>query len=127
VVDHKTAEINESGDVVYGHRVLVRGEKDKTGGLIRPQDETTFVFDYERASHDHIEDLIYLGRRYDFIYKTGDKNNGKFWVEGYEDETQSGRTRFKRWLKKNRLVQEELEEWITETISAEVEEPEEDG
>ena len=91
-VNEKTGEINDAADVPYGHRVLVRGEKDKTGGLFRPNDETTFVFDYEAGSHDHIEDLIYLGLVYDYITKKGDY----WWVEDYEDKKKNGRPRFKK-------------------------------
>lgn len=120
-VNPKTGEINDAADVVYGHRIMSKVTKDKTGGIIRPQDESTFVFDYERGRHDHIEDLIYLGRRYDFIEKKGDK----WWVEGYDDEQQHGRPRFKKWLSKNRAVQEELEEMIVQTIVADVDDPEE--
>lgn len=122
VVDQKTGEIKGDGQVVYGHRVLVRGEKDKTGGLAHPQAETTFVFNYEKGRHDEIEDLIYLGRVYELIHKSGDK----WWVEDYEDEKAHGRPRFKKWLRKNRAVREELEEQIRAEIGNRSEDSEEE-
>lgn len=130
-VDHKTGEVNPKGKVVYGHRVLVRGEKDKTGGLVRPQAETTFVFNYERGRHDHIEDLIYLGLVHDLIHKKKSGGSGKgaerWSVDGYEDEECSGRPRFKKWLKRNRAVAEELEELIKEAVATEREADEEEA
>lgn len=118
VVDQKTGEIKGEGKVTYGHRVLVRARKDKTGGISHPDAETTFVFDYEKGQHDHVEDLIYLGRVHEFIHKQGDK----WWVEDYEDEKCHGRPRFRKWLKKNRAVCEELEEWIRAEIGVDPEE-----
>lgn len=117
-VNEKTGEIKDDADVPYGHRVLVRGEKDKTGGLARPLDETTFVFDYEKGKHDQVEDLIYLGRLTGQIEKSGDK----WWVAGYEDEKKHGRPAFKKWLKKQRAVREELEEIFLSGSSADAEE-----
>lgn len=116
-VNPKTGVIDDNADVPYGHRVLVRGAKDKTGGLYRPDDETSFVFDYEAGKHDHIEDLIYLGLVYDYIGRKGDW----WWVEDYEDNRKNGRPRFKKWLEANPEVCEELEGWIR----AEIEEDEE--
>ncbi len=117
-VNQKTGEIDDSADVPYGHRVLVRGEKDKTGGLFRPNDETTFVFDYEASHHDHVEDLIYLGRLFDFIEKKGDS----WWVEDYEDKKKHGRPAFKKWLGEHEDVQEELEGWIRNSLVPDEEE-----
>ncbi len=129
-VDHKTGEIKD-GNVVFGHRVLVRAEKDKTGGIVRPNDETTFVYDYEKGHHDHIEDLIYLGRVNGFIKSKKKGKVDQWWVEEYEDEAQIGRTRFKRWLRKNKAVAEELEEWIRSFVDEiepeDEEEPENDA
>lgn len=99
-------------DIVVGHRVLVRIEKDKTGGS-RPYEQTSFTFNYEKSEIDHLEDLIYLGRVTGLIHKTGDK----WWVDGYEDEKQHGRPRFKKWLRRNRAVAEELEEMIREAAT----------
>ncbi len=107
-VNEKTGEINDAADVPYGHRVLVRGEKDKTGGLFRPQDETSFVFDYEAGGHDNVEDLIYLGRLYGYIEKKGDK----WWVEDHEKQQKHGRPAFKKWLDEHEDVQADLEGWI---------------
>lgn len=96
-------------DVIVGHRVMVRVEKDKTGGA-KQHDKTTFVFDYEQQGIDHIEDLIYLGRVLGLVHKS----INSWWLEGYEDEKQNGRARFKRWLTRNRAVAEELEELIAD-------------
>jgi hypothetical protein len=108
----KTIDISKGNDkkadIVKGHRVLVRVEKDKTG--IRTASETTFVFDYDTANIDPVEDLIYLGRTFGLVSLVGQKWS----VEGYEDESCQGRKRFKRWLTRNVLVQEELEELIRE-------------
>jgi recombination protein RecA len=123
VINEKTGEISE-GDVVSGHRVLVRTEKDKTGGSA-PQQTSTFVFDYDEACHDMIEDLIYVGRRFGLVHKSGEK----WWVDDYEDEKVHGRSRFKKWLNKNVAVAEELEELIYTRIQegdGEDEEVEED-
>lgn len=105
-IDPKTGS-EKTGKKVVGHRVLVRVEKDKTGGALQSS-ETSFVFNYSRAEIDHIEDLIYLGRVYDFIHKSGNF----WWVDEYDNEKQNGRTRFKRWLRNNVAVAEDLELWI---------------
>lgn len=107
--DERTAE------VVKGHRILVRVEKDKTGGT-NPHSETTLVFDYGLGNFDAIEDLIYLGRQSKLIKK----NSTHWWVEGYEDEKQAGRARFKKFLRRNVAIAEELEESIREWMSEEV-------
>lgn len=116
-VNPKTGVIDENADVPYGHRVLVKGAKDKTGGLYRPDDETSFVFDYETSSHDPIEDLIYLGLVYDYIGRKGDD----WWVEDYEKQKKNGRARFKRWLVDHPEVCEELEGWIRAELNPEEE------
>lgn len=112
----KTIDISKGNaskkDIVTGHRVLVRVEKDKTG--IRTATETTFVFDYETANIDAVEDLIYLGRVYDLVLMSGQK----WWVDGYDDEACAGRKRFKAWLSRNVAVQEELEERIRDAAEA---------
>lgn len=112
--DEKTA------DLVKGHRVLVRVEKDKTGGA-KQADSTTFVYDYDLGSIDPVEDLIYLGRLQGHIMKRGNR----WWVEGYEDEPQASRAKFKNWLRRNVAVAEDLEERIREG-SAVTDEGEED-
>lgn len=106
-VNEKTGEVSEK-DLPSGHRVLCRVSKDKTGSASKPFEETSFVFDYEKADIDDVESLIYVGRLTDYIHKDGDK----WWVDGYEDEVQNGRPKFRKWLRKNRAVREELEEWI---------------
>lgn len=121
VVNEKTGEIKKDAQVPYGHRVLVRARKDKTGGIAHPDAESSFVFDYRKGRHDHLEDLIYLGRVHDYIQKSGDK----WWITDYEDEKCHGRPRFKKWLKKNVAVQEELEEMIREEIGSRGEEEDE--
>lgn len=129
VVDPKTAEIKK-GQVVYGHRVLVRVLKDQTGGSLRPNAESGFVFNYEKSRHDHIEDLLLLGRMSGLVINKTVKGTDRWFVEGYEEEAQAGRTRFKKWLRKNRAVQEELEERIRAYKPLELsedEEPDEDA
>lgn len=107
-IDPKTGTEKEEKQVI-AHRVLVRIEKDKTGGAVQ-NSTTSFVFDYRKAQIDPVEDLMYLGRVYDLILKKGNF----WWVDGYEDEKQNGRSRFKKWLSANVAVQEDLEEWIRE-------------
>lgn len=98
--------------LVVGHRILLRVQKDKTGGA-KPYDESTMVFSYTKGRHEHLEDLIYLGRVYDLI---GVNTTDKWWAMGYEDEMVHGRPAFKKWLRKNRAVREELEEKIIARI-----------
>lgn len=100
-------------DIIKGHRVLVRVEKDKTGATSNGS-ETSFVFDYELGGIDHTEDLMYLGRIYRIIHLNG---AGEWWVDGYEDEKQKGRKKFKKWLHKNIAVAEEVEELIRQAAS----------
>lgn len=111
VVDTKTAEI-KTGEIPFGQRVLVRVKKDQTGGIMHPEAEGAFVFNYEKSKHDHVEDLLYLGRVCGFIKNRSIKRSDRWYIVGYEEEAQAGRTRFKRWLRKNRAVREELEEMI---------------
>jgi recombination protein RecA len=112
----------EQTDIVVGHRVLVRVEKDKTGGA-KPQDETTFVFSYDLGGADPIEGLMYLGRKYGLVKKSPTH----WWVEDYDDEKQAGRARFKKWLRKNVAVAEELRDAILErSVSRGTAEDEED-
>lgn len=108
------SKLNESdADVAVGHRVLVRIEKDKSGSA-NPFDQTSFVFSYELSNIDHYEDLIYVGRVTGLVHKSGSDRAEKWWIEGYEDDKQSGRARFGRWLRKNHAIAEELEERIWE-------------
>lgn len=117
-INHKTGEISE-GDVVFGHRILVRVAKDKTGGIAAPNAETTFVFNYEKSHHEHIEDLIYLGRIRGLIKVKKKGKSERWFVVGYEDETQAGRPKFRKWLRKNKAVAEELEENIRNGVEEE--------
>lgn len=107
-VDQKTGEIKKV-DTPVGHRVQLRVEKAKVGGT-QMGDQSTFVFNYDHARHDHIEDLIYLGRVFGYIHKSGDN----WWYDGMEDEKVRGRPAFKKWLRRNRAVAEELEDLIRE-------------
>lgn len=109
----------EKVDVPIAHRVMARIEKDKTGGA-KQHTTTTFVFNYEKSAIDEIEDLIFVGRQMDLV---GNKGNF-FWVDGYEDEKQNGRAKFRAWLRKNVAIREELEELIWEQFEADkLEEP----
>lgn len=104
-VDPKTGEV-KTADLVYGHRVLVRVEKDKTGAA-HQADQTTFVFNYHLGGIDPMEDILYCGIITGVVKKSGTK----FWVVGSEDETKVGRKNFLKWL---RRVEEEDPEWIDE-------------
>lgn len=112
LVDHKSNK-GKTGDIVKGHRVLVRVEKDKTGGA-RPLSETTFVFDYDLGGIDPVEDLMYLGRMYDLIAMSGNT----WTLVDYEDEAQPSRVKFKKWLRRNVAVQEELTELVRQHAQA---------
>ena len=96
-----------STQVVRGHRVVVKVKKNKTGGAA-PEEQTTFVFDYERQGIDPIEDLIYCGRYLGWIHKRGDY----WWLDEHEDEKKNGRARFKKWLKDNPEISSQLEDEI---------------
>lgn len=101
-------EVKDQSTVV-GHRVLARVEKDKTGGAIQSE-QTSLVFDYRINNFDHIEDLMYLGRVSGLVHKNG----ASWWIEGYEDEKQASRGKFKNWLRSNRAVATELQDDIAE-------------
>ena len=105
-------------EVPVGHRVLVKVQKEQTGGAYEG-DQTTFAFDYELGIIDPIEDLIYLGLQYELVKLS----NGTWYVMGYEDERIKGRDAFKGWLRKNRAIAEELKDSIvnygTETVGDE--------
>lgn len=90
-------------DLVRGHRALVRVRKDKTGGAMQ-QSTTSFVFDYDLQGIDHIEDLMYLGRVFGFITKSGNT----WTLDGYEDHAKPSRAKFKGWLRRNTEVADEL-------------------
>lgn len=111
VVDPKKLKAQES-DVVKGHRVMARVEKDKTGGQHYGA-SASFVFDYDIGGVDKTEELIYLGMVMDLVKRKGDK----FWVEGYEEDAQVYAKKFHSWLNKNTAVAEELEENIMAVIN----------
>lgn len=112
VIDHSKGDAKDQ-EVVRGHRVLVRVDKEKTGSVMA-QSSTTFVFDYELGGIDPIEDLLYIGRVENYVHKKGNS----WYVEGYEDEKQNGRAAFKRYLRTNIAVAEELEGWIKNGVKA---------
>lgn len=94
-------------DQIKGHRLLVRVEKDKTGGAHNGS-ETTMVFDYDLGTFDAVEDLIYLGVQYGLI-----KNSGtKWWLTSYPDDRVIGRNKLRSHLRRERLLAEELTEAI---------------
>lgn len=95
--------------VAVGHRVLCRITKDKTGSAT-PDAEIPLVYDYKTKRFDELEDLMYLGREAGLIKKKG----SSWWMVDYDDEAQNGRPRFKRWLRRNRAVRDELREAIVE-------------
>jgi len=120
-VNAATGELVEKEHIV-GHRVLVRVEKDKIGSTHQGA-ETTFVYDYQLGGIDPIEDIIYLGRKYGLIKKS----NSTWWVDGYKEDALIGRPKFKRYLRNNNLIAEELEEGIREAVHATFEPDEDDG
>jgi recombination protein RecA len=127
-----TPESGVEGDKtrVVGHRLLVRLEKDKTGGGAFQGDQTTMVYDYRidngakrtKGNFDHIEDLMYLGRVTGLVHKSG----ASWWIEGYDDDKQGSRNKFKKWLRADTLVQQELERDILERLEGLAVEGEED-
>jgi recombination protein RecA len=106
----KTGKVAKT-EVPIAHRVLLKVEKDKTGGA-KQFDQGTFVFDYATKGVDEIEDLIYVGQELDLIRMKSDR----YMLKGYTDESQHGRPRFKAWLTKNKAVAEELRELIEAEI-----------
>lgn len=113
-IDTKTSKkaAGES-NIVVGHRVLIRIMKDQTGGS-KPYEESTFVFSYTKSRHDHYEDLIYVGRVLGLV---GVNSSDKWWVYGNDEpEMVHTRKRFKKWLRNNPDVCEELERNIVQGI-----------
>lgn len=113
-INPKTQTKGKRAEVI-GHRVLVRIEKDKTGSARRHSD-TSFLFNYLNSQADPVEDLLFLGRKYDLVRKEGTK---KYYVVGWEDDARSGKANFKKWLRSAEHVQEELTELIWEAWEAE--------
>jgi recombination protein RecA len=111
-VNVNTGEITKA-EVVKGHRVLLKVEKDKTGSANR-SDECTLVYDYELGGFDPIEDLLYLGRKYGLIKKSG----SNWWLPDYPDDKKNGRPRFKRYLRADPVLAEELTEAIQQASAA---------
>jgi protein RecA len=107
----------EKSSRAYGHRVLLRVDKEKTGAT-HTGDETTLVYDYDLGDFDPVEGLIYLGRVHDVLHISGAGAGQKWWVDGYEDEKKSSRPALKKWLRSDELVQEELREMILERAAA---------
>jgi recombination protein RecA len=116
IIDPKTGKA-VAKDVPVAHRVQIRVRKDKTGGA-RQEDTSTFVYDYELGDIDPVEDLIYVGRRYGVVRREGDEKSPTWYVEGYRDEAQKGRKKFKSWLRKNIAVQEDLRDMIKKQQSS---------
>jgi recombination protein RecA len=96
-----------TADQVRGHRLLVRVEKDKTGAT-HQSDETTMVYDYDIGGWDRVEELIYLGRRYGLISRRGNS----WQVDEYPEDARLGRAKFKKYLRSELDVADELEERI---------------
>lgn len=108
--------------VSVGHRALLRITKDKTGSA-HPDAEVPLVYDYKTKRFDEIEDILYLGREAGLIKK----KDAYWWVDDYEDEKCNGRPAFRRWLKRNRAVREELREAIVAHFLEDTEEDEPDA
>lgn len=101
---------DSADDNVWGHRVLMKVTKEKSGGTT-PGTTMPFVFNYEKGGIDRTEDLIYLGQMLGFVHGSPGAQ-ARWWVDGHEDDVQVGRTRFKKWLERNDEVCEDLELWI---------------
>jgi recombination protein RecA len=108
--------------VAVGHRALIRITKDKTGSA-KPDAEVPLVYSYKTNRFDELEDIMYLGREAGMIKK----KNAMWWVVEYEDEKSNGRPAFKRWLRKNRAVCDELKEAIVEHFNEATEEDDDDA
>lgn len=106
IIDPSSGEEKDK-EVTTGHRCLVRIEKNKTGGALIAS-QSTFVFDYRTANIDPIEDLLYCGRYLGWVHKKGDF----WWLDDYESDKKRGRNNFKRWLKGNPAIAEELADYI---------------
>lgn len=115
-IDSATGEKKERKKAV-GHRALLRITKDKTGS-VPPDTEVPLVYIYKTKNFDPIEDLIYLGRVSGLVHKS----SNHWWVEEYEDEKQPSRGKFKRWLRRDPALQDELREAIMAYFSTEEEE-----
>lgn len=111
-IDPATGEEKTTQSVV-GHRVLIRVEKDKTGGSFAGK-SSSFVFDYKHSRIDPIEDIIYLGRVMGLVGKQGKK----WFVVEMENEAIVGREQFKKWLTGNKFVLRELKGMIKARIYA---------
>lgn len=111
-------------DVIRGHRVAVRIKKDKTGGALESS-QTTFVFDYQTANIDPVEDIIYCGLLTGMVVKEG----SKWYVPGMPPC--NGRGAFKRWLESDPEYLKDLEGQIAEADLLDYDEedidPEEEG
>lgn len=104
-----------------GHRVLMKMKKDKTGGGYEGR-TSTFVYDQDLKGIDPVEDLIYLGRVYGFVHKSG----SNWWLDGCEDEKQASRGKFKKWLERSIALQQELAELIREESERDQEDSDEE-
>lgn len=120
-VDPATGE-RKARKVAVGHRALIRITKDKTGSA-KPDAEVPLVYSYKTNRFDELEDIMYLGREAGLIKK----KNAMWWVVEYEDEKCNGRPAFKRWLRRNRAVRDELKEAIVEHFSETTEEDDDDA
>jgi recombination protein RecA len=121
-INPATGEKYKEKNKVIGHRVLARITKDKTGSA-RTDTEVPLVYDYRLENFDEVEDLIYLGRVAGVIRKSG----SSWWVVDYEDEKAASRGKFKKWLKRNRAVRDELRESIESYFLEDAEEDDEDA
>lgn len=119
VVDQKTGEIKDRERTPYARRVMVKAVKEKTGA--RPLSETTVVFDFDLRDFDPIEDLLFIGREFGFVHKSGQS----WWVDDYPKKKKSGRKNFIRFLRedpKGVEIAAELEGWIRDNIGSEEDE-----
>jgi recombination protein RecA len=111
----KTAVKNEMKErqVSTGHWVAIRAEKQKTA---MPEQESTFLFDYERMAIDREMEIVTLGLETGLIERSGQK----FRYEDVDGNLYEGVERsFKGMLADNDDLFEELEYAIREAKTSE--------
>lgn len=103
-------------DVTVGQWVAMRAEKQKTG---RPEAESMIYFDYERRMIDPEYEIIHLGLEDGLIVRSGNT----FSYEDSDEVLYSGtESRFRKLLRENEEVAEELR-WAISERSKEIAEP----
>ena len=101
-------------DTPVGHWVAVRAEKQKTA---RPEIEAMFLFDYERSRIDREYEIIHLGVLDGLITATGKPT--RYVYEDSDGQEWSGtEANFRKLLRENEEMRDELEWAINENSTA---------